>query len=129
MIKAGIIAAVVALVLSIGGSLLIGLCVPCISIFIGAAAGYLACHFEPVADNGTAAKNGAIAGAIGGIGALLGQSIGAIISGLTIYEDSDNVLPDIKHLKKQITLPVLHPLIAMDNKEIKGKLKEIGLVI
>jgi thiamine biosynthesis protein ThiI len=53
----------------------------------------------------------------------------AIISGLTIYDDSDNFLTDIKHLKKQITLPVLHPLLAMDTKEIKGKLREIGLVI
>ncbi|UCF50302.1 MAG: hypothetical protein JSU91_02130 [Thermoplasmatales archaeon] len=53
----------------------------------------------------------------------------AIISGLTFYDYSDNVLTDIKHLKKQITLPVLHPLIAMDTKEIKGKLKEIGFVI
>jgi hypothetical protein len=83
MVKAGIIAAVVALVLAIGGSLFMGICVPCISIFIGVAAGYLACHYEPAGDNGSAAKSGAIAGAIGGIGALLGQAIGSVITGVT----------------------------------------------
>jgi hypothetical protein len=83
MIKAGIIAAVVALILAIGGSLLAGICVPCIVLFIGAGAGYLACNFEPAADNGSAAKSGAIAGAIGGVGALLGQAIGSVIVGTT----------------------------------------------
>ena len=83
MIKAGIIAAIVALILAIGGSLLMGICVPCISIFIGAGAGYLACHYEPAGDSGSAAKSGAIAGAIGGVGALLGQAIGAVITGAT----------------------------------------------
>ena len=88
MIKAGIIAAVVALVLSIGGSMLLAICVPCISVFIGAGAGYLACHFEPSGDGPNAAKSGAIAGAIGGIGAMLGQAIGAVINGTLIGPDA-----------------------------------------
>jgi hypothetical protein len=84
MIKAGIIAAIIALILAIGGSLLLALCVPCISIFIGVGAGYLACHYEPSGDSGSAAKTGAIAGAIGGIGALIGQATGAIINGVLV---------------------------------------------
>lgn len=84
MIKAGIIAAVVALVLAIGGSLLLAICVPCISLFIGIAAGYLANHFEPAGEGGGAAKTGAIAGAIGGVGALLGQAMGAVINGFMV---------------------------------------------
>ncbi len=82
MIKAGLIAAAVALILAIGGSLLLALCVPCISLFLGIGAGYLACHYEPAGDGGSAAKSGAIAGAIGGVGALLGQAIGAVINGV-----------------------------------------------
>ncbi len=53
----------------------------------------------------------------------------AIVSGLTIYDNSGNVLANIKQLKKQTTLPVLHPLIAMGKEEINRKLKEIGLSI
>ena len=53
----------------------------------------------------------------------------AIVSGLTIFDNSENVLENIKQLKKQLNLPVLHPLIAMDKEEINRKLKEIGLVI
>jgi len=53
----------------------------------------------------------------------------AIVTGLTIFDNSKNVLTNIKQLKKHTTLPVLHPLIAMDNKEINRKLKEIGQII
>jgi thiamine biosynthesis protein ThiI len=53
----------------------------------------------------------------------------AIVSGHTIFNNSENVLSDIKQLKKEITMPVLHPLISMDTKEINRKLKEIGLLI
>lgn len=53
----------------------------------------------------------------------------AIVSGHTIFDNSENVLANIKQLKKQTTLPVLHPLIAMDSEEINRKLKEIGLPI
>jgi len=88
MVKAGLIAAVVALILAIGGSLLLALCVPCVSFFLGIGAGYLACHYEPAGDGGSAAKSGAIAGAIGGVGALLGQSIGAIINGFMVGPDA-----------------------------------------
>ncbi len=53
----------------------------------------------------------------------------AIVTGDILFDNSRNALENIKQLKKQITLPILHPLIAMENKEINGKLKEIGLEI
>ena len=53
----------------------------------------------------------------------------AVVSGITLFDDSKNVLNYIKQLKKQLILPVLYPLIAMDNEEINRKSKEIGLLI
>jgi thiamine biosynthesis protein ThiI len=51
----------------------------------------------------------------------------AIVTGLTLSENSKNEIKNIKQSKKQINLPILHPLIAMDKEEIKRKIKEIGL--
>ncbi len=53
----------------------------------------------------------------------------AIVTGFTLLKNSKNTLEKIKHQKKHLNLPVLHPLIAMDTKEINRKLKEVGLVI
>ena len=53
----------------------------------------------------------------------------AIVSGHSLFDNSENILSHIKQLKKQTNLPVLHPLIAMDNEEINRKCKEIGLSI
>lgn len=53
----------------------------------------------------------------------------AIVTGHTIFDKSKNVLSHIKQLKKHATLPVLHPLIAMNEEEINRKCKEIGLSI
>lgn len=53
----------------------------------------------------------------------------AIVSGHTIFDNSENILSHIKQLKKQTNLPVLHPLIAMDYKDINTKCKDIGLPI
>ena len=53
----------------------------------------------------------------------------AIVSGQTIFDNSGNILSHIKQFKKQTNLPVLHPLIAMDNEEINRKCKDIGLSI
>jgi hypothetical protein len=84
MIKAGVILAVVALIIAIGVTLLLPYCTPCSAIVLGLAGGYLAGVFDkPNAQNG-ATKSGAIAGAIGGVGGLLGQMIGAVINGLVV---------------------------------------------
>ena len=57
--------------LLVGGGLayLFPLCVPCLAVVAGALAGYLAGVWERPADNGRAVQRGALAGAIGGVGA------------------------------------------------------------
>ncbi len=50
----------------------------------------------------------------------------AIVSGYTLFDDSKIAMENIKQLKKQLELPILHPLIAMDKKEINRKLKDLG---
>lgn len=53
----------------------------------------------------------------------------AIATGHTILDKSQNILSDIKQLKKHIKFPILHPLIAMDKEQIDQKCKEIGLSV
>jgi hypothetical protein len=80
MWKSGLIFAVVMLLLGTGFSLLSPLCVPCLSIFLGLGAGYLAGVFDKPRDNGGAVKAGALAGVIGGVGAMFGQIVGGVIN-------------------------------------------------
>jgi len=75
MLKSGLIFGLIALLFGIGLSLLSPLCVPCLTIFLGLAAGYVANVFDKPAQ-GAAVKNGALAGLIGGAGAMIGQAIG-----------------------------------------------------
>ncbi len=77
MYKSGIILAVVALVIAVGLTLLSPICPPCAALFLGLGAGFLAGVFDKPQDNNESAKIGAIAGGIGGVGALLGQFAGA----------------------------------------------------
>ena len=84
MVKAGLILGVVMLVLGIGGSLITPICVPCIALMAGVAAGYLAGVYEKPATSGGTAKVGAGAGAIGGAGALIGQIIGGILNAVIV---------------------------------------------
>ena len=53
----------------------------------------------------------------------------AIITGGTLFNDSKISIERIKEQKKQLDLPILHPLVAMDKKEINTKSIEIGLLI
>jgi hypothetical protein len=80
MLKSGLIFGGVALVLGTASVLLSPVCLPCLAIFFGLGAGYLAGVFDTPIDNRNASKLGAFAGAIGGVGALLGQSIGSAIN-------------------------------------------------
>lgn len=78
MLKSGLILGVVALVLMAVTSLLSGLCGPCLALFIGLGAGYLAGVFDKPFESGASAKSGALSGAISGIGALAGQLVGSV---------------------------------------------------
>lgn len=80
MLKSGLIVGAVALVIAIGGSLVSPICVPCLALFLGLGAGYLAGVFDKPYDSGASTKSGAAAGAIGGVGALLGHMVGAALN-------------------------------------------------
>jgi thiamine biosynthesis protein ThiI len=56
------------------------------------------------------------------------KSCNAIVTGHTIYENSDDVFVEINELKKHISLPLLQPLISMKTEEIIKKCREIGLI-
>ena len=84
MLKSGLIFGVVALLFSAGAALLSPLCVPCLALFFGLGAGFVAGVFDKPADNGTSTKSGALSGVIGGVGALVGQLIGAVINGVLV---------------------------------------------
>ena len=53
----------------------------------------------------------------------------AITVGYSLFDNPKKVLNYIKHLKKHIRYPILHPLIAMNKDEIIKKCKDIGLKI
>jgi hypothetical protein len=80
MFKSGLIIGAVMLI--IGGVLafLFPLCIPCLALFAGAGAGYLAGQFDKPRDNGNAIRGGATAGAVGGVGALFGHIFGGMAS-------------------------------------------------
>lgn len=102
MIKAGLILGAVMLVLGIGGSLISPICVPCLAVVAGIGAGYLACVFDKPLTSGGAAKAGAIAGTIGGAGALLGQIIGGILN--SIWVDPQTIID----IMEQFELPAIY---------------------
>ena len=80
MLRSGLILG--AVMLGIGGGLafLFPLCVPCLALLAGAGAGYLAGVWDRPGENGRAIQRGAGAGAIGGVGALLGHVAGGLAS-------------------------------------------------
>ena len=53
----------------------------------------------------------------------------AVVTNHTVFNNSKTVLSEIRQIKKYVNTPVLHPLIALNKKEIINKCKEIGLKI
>ena len=84
MFTSGLIIAAVALILVLGGTLLLPICTPCIALFLGAVSGFLTPHFEKTPEKPRAVTRGAYSGAIAGIGAFLGQAIGATINAVLV---------------------------------------------
>ena len=81
MLKSGLIVGAISFVLALVGSFIISLiCGPCVAIFGGLGAGYLAGMFDKQGMSGASAKSGASAGAIAGVGALIGQIIGSVVN-------------------------------------------------
>ena len=80
MIKSGLIAGTLALVIAVIATYFSPLCTPCVSLVIGLGAGYLAGMFDKPTIKNAATRAGALGGAIGGIGAIIGQIIGTVIN-------------------------------------------------
>lgn len=78
MVRSGLILGVVMLL--VGGVLafLFPLCVPCLALVVGAGAGYLAGMWDKPLNNSLSIQRGAGAGAIAGVGALLGHVFGGL---------------------------------------------------
>ena len=74
----GFVAAVV------GGSLNSQQCVPCVAVFLGAAAGYLACRVTRPETQALASRSGVTAGVISGLGATLGHLVGGVIGAVRL---------------------------------------------
>lgn len=53
----------------------------------------------------------------------------AIVTSHSLYDAKSKFLTDTKLLKQYTELPVLHPLIIMDQKTVTEKCKEIGLKV
>jgi hypothetical protein len=100
MVKSGLIIGILAFFSGLGITLLLPLCVPCAAIFLGLAAGGLAGVFDMPLNTGAAAKTGALAGVIGGIGAILGQMIGAGVNAALVGPEQT------QQLLRQFGMPV-----------------------
>ncbi len=99
MLKSGLIVGGVMFVLAIGGSLLSPFCVPCLALFAGLGAGYLASLFDKPGAQNAAVRAGTGAGAVGGIGGLVGQFIGGGINAVVVGPEGAaellrNISPD-----------------------------------
>lgn len=78
MVRSGLILGAVMLI--VGGVLafLFPLCVPCLALVVGAGAGYLTGMWDKPLNNSLSIQRGAGAGAIAGVGALLGHVFGGL---------------------------------------------------
>jgi hypothetical protein len=84
MKKAALIIGIASFVVFAGLTLLFPPCTLCVAVLAGAGAGWLAAYWSQPRDQGQAASIGAQAGAISGIGALLGQALGGVFNALLV---------------------------------------------
>lgn len=77
--KASLIVGLVSFLLFFGLAAFFYPCTPCLAIFTGAAAGWLVAFWLKPQDQESAARAGAGAGALSGIGAIIGQMAGALV--------------------------------------------------
>ncbi|MBT3336757.1 MAG: hypothetical protein HN855_01435 [Anaerolineae bacterium] len=84
MKKSGLIIGGIGFVFSLAVTLLSPILLPCITPILGIAAGYMADIFDLPLLKSDAIKKAAKAGALGGVGMLVGQVIGAIINGVAV---------------------------------------------
>ncbi|PWB55386.1 MAG: hypothetical protein C3F13_04655 [Anaerolineales bacterium] len=85
MVKSGFIIGAISLVFILGISIAVApFCAPCLGIFFGLAAGYLAGVFDKPASSGESVRKGASAGAIAGAIGFLGGVIGGVLNSLLL---------------------------------------------
>ncbi len=85
MYKSGIILGLLALLVAAGATAGVSpLCAPCAVIFLGLGAGYLTGVFVKPSTRNATTRLAAINGAIGGVGALLGQGLGTVLNGVLV---------------------------------------------
>ena len=84
MKKSGLIIGGIAVIFSFAITLLSPFLLPCITPILGLAAGYMAGVFDHPRLKNAATKGGAKAAALGGLGMLLGQVVGAVINGVMV---------------------------------------------
>jgi hypothetical protein len=68
----------------LGLTLIFPLCTWCAALLVGAGAGWLAVLWSRPRDEGDAARTGALAAALSGIGALLGQTAGGVLNAVLV---------------------------------------------
>ncbi len=84
MYKSGCVVGAITFFLALGITLVLPFCVPCLALLVGLGAGYLAGVIDKPNLRPVALKNGTIAGAISGAGALIGELTGAVINGFLV---------------------------------------------
>ncbi len=80
-------------------------CVPCLALIAGAAAGWLAVQRTGVESSGTAARRGAQAGALAGVGALLGHIVGGLIGAARL--GPAGAAAQLADIMRQLDMPAL----------------------
>jgi len=93
MLKSGLIIGAVSFIIVLGFAVVVTpLCVPCIGIFLGLAAGYFAGVFDKPGNSNDSIKKGAGAGAIAGAIGFLGGLVGAVINGVLVNPANSEAL-------------------------------------
>ena len=84
MLKAGLPGAVIGFIYVMGITLISPFCTLCFTPLLGISIGYLANRFDKPPRVEASLGSGAIAGAMTGFGALLGQMLAAVVNGILV---------------------------------------------
>ncbi len=84
MVKSGLIFGAISFVLILGFTLISPICAPCLGLFLGLAAGYVAGAYGRPVSSGESVRLGGIAGLIAGALGLIGEILGGIINVFTV---------------------------------------------
>lgn len=89
MVKSGLIFGAISFILVLGFSVLVTpFCAPCIGVFLGIAAGYVAGVYDKPISSGESIRKSGIAGLIAGALGFVGGLIGGIINGAVLNPSS-----------------------------------------